>query len=69
MIRAALLALLLAGCASEPVHPPGVGVYAGPGGVTSSVSSGVGPLSMGVDSRGGGYLGTRFGPVSLGAGF
>lgn len=69
MIRAALLALLLAGCASEPVHPPGVGVYAGPGGVTSSVSSGVGPVSVGVNNRGGAYLGTRLGPVSLGAGF
>ncbi|MFT3690424.1 hypothetical protein [Paenirhodobacter sp.] len=68
MIRVAVLALLLAGC-TQPVHPPGVGVHAGPGGVTSSVSSGVGPVSMGVNSRGGGYLGTRLGPVSLGAGF
>ncbi|RWR26574.1 hypothetical protein D2T31_19520 [Sinirhodobacter populi] len=71
MTRAGALAvvLALAGCATQP-HPPHVGVYAGSGGrVTTSVASGVGPVSVGVNNHGGGYLGTSLGPVSLGAGF
>ncbi|HEY0214185.1 MAG TPA: hypothetical protein VGC40_11440 [Paenirhodobacter sp.] len=61
--------VVLAGCATQP-RQPHLGVYAGSGGrVTTSVASGVGPLNVGVNNHGGGYLGTVLGPVSLGAGF
>ncbi len=68
MIRlTALIALtLVAGCTSRP----GVGVYrAADGTVTSSVSGGVGPVDVGVNSAGGGFLGTSVGGVSIGMGF
>ncbi|HEY0274877.1 MAG TPA: hypothetical protein VGC31_02220 [Paenirhodobacter sp.] len=69
MIRAALVLVVMAGCATQP-RSPHLGIFAGSDGrVTTSVASGVGPLSVGVNNRGGGYLGTALGPVSLGAGF
>jgi len=59
-------ALLAAAACSDPQ----AGVYASPSGkVTTSVASGVGPLTVGVNSRGGGYVGTHLGWLHLGAGF
>lgn len=61
-----LIFAALAGCSSQP----NVGIYrAASGQVSTSVAGGVGPVTVGVNSGGGGYLGTRVGPISLGAGF
>lgn len=70
-IAALVAGLLAAGCTqnrSYPTHPTQVGVYAGSGGMGTSVSGGMGPVSMSVDSWGGVALGTGFGPVRVGVG-
>lgn len=59
-----LLAALLAGCA------PRAGVRVGPDGQTrGAVSGGLGPVRLGVNSAGGGFVGTHLGPIGIGAGF
>ncbi|WP_420343162.1 hypothetical protein [Paenirhodobacter sp.] len=71
-MRWLLLIAALAGCASDPppVRSPSVGVYRGAGGqVGTSVASGVGPVTVGVNNHGGGFLGTHLGPIHVGAGF
>lgn len=65
MIRALALIATLGACAA-----PRADVYrATDGSVSTSVSGGVGPVSVGVSDTGAGHLGTRIGPFRIGAGF
>ncbi|MBZ4023970.1 hypothetical protein CKO11_16080 [Rhodobacter sp. TJ_12] len=60
-----LAALLVAGCSS-----PRANVYADPAGkVSTSASTGVGPVRVGVNGAGEGYVGTRLGWLGIAAGF
>ncbi|SDE31467.1 hypothetical protein PUH89_17105 [Rhodobacter capsulatus] len=59
-----LLLILLAACAG-----PRANVHANPAGqVTTGVSTGVGPMRLGVNSNGRGTVGTRLGWLHLGMG-
>jgi hypothetical protein len=65
VIRLLPLVLVLAAC-----NQPQAGVYRAPSGkVSGSLASGVGPVTVGVNSGGGGYVGTHIGWLGLGAGF
>ena len=60
-----LILLVLAACSG-----PRAAVHANPAGqVTTGVSTGVGPVRLGVNSNGRGSVGTRLGWLHLGAGF
>ncbi|SOC15507.1 hypothetical protein SAMN05877809_10813 [Rhodobacter sp. JA431] len=60
-----LMVLALGACSS-----PRANVYADPSGeVTTSASTGVGPVRVGVNSSGGGYVGTKIGWLGIAAGF
>ncbi|SOB94500.1 hypothetical protein [Rhodobacter maris] len=61
----ALLCAALAACSSPRAH-----VHASPSGdVSTSASSGVGPVRVGLNSSGHGYVGTKLGWLGLSAGF
>lgn len=78
MLRAGLaLCILLAGCApkrdpladGQVAYDPTLGVHVSRNGtVYPSASANVAGVTVGASS-GGGYVGTRFGPIRLSAGF
>ena len=64
-IALSLMLILLAACSG-----PRANVHAAPTGqVTTGVTTGVGPVRLGVNSSGRGSVGTRLGWLHLGAGF
>ena len=66
---ASLLLCSLAACAPRQVVDPTLGMHIGRDGkVYPSVSGTTGGVTLGAGA-GGGYVGTRFGPVRLSAGF